>query len=756
MRHQLSDIDTPQGNYQPNEEDDGIDFGELIATILDGKYLIVFLTSVFLAAGVAKALLDTPIYKADGMLQIEEKTNTLGALESVAPLLESKMPALTEIELIKSRRVLGETVRNLNLEIIATPKYFPIIGEAVARRFQKQAINGQVSAPLFGKDQYAWGGETIRIDTFLVPESWVGKELTLMAGTQGHFTLLDDGQALLEGAVGKPTIKSLNEGQGTLTLFVSLLKARPNTLFTIMRRSLLSGINELDGSLTVVEKGKGTGILSFTMESASPTLAAQTLNEVANIYVKQNVEQKSKEAQSTLEFLDKQLPAIKDQLEASTAALNEFRINKGSIDLDMETQSVLSGVVEIKTQITLLQQKRDELRGKFTESHPTIIAIDKQIARLQAQMNANDRKIEALPEIQQVILRLSRDVKVSTELYTTLLNNAQTLRVAKAGTVGNARVIDEAVLPTDPIKPKKPLIIAISLILGLIVGMAVVFIRKALHSGIEDPDQIEKHLNIPVYVTIPHSNAQVKLSENLKKSGKKQPNEISVLALKNKEDLAIESLRSLRTTLHFAFLEAQNNIIMITGPSPGVGKSFVCINLATVLADAGKKILLIDADLRNGFIHKSLGLSREVGLSELITHATTLDKAIHPIAVANIDFISTGAIPPNPSELLLHDRFGQLLETLGKNYDHIIIDSPPILAVTDACIIGRMASATLMVVKAGQHPMRELEQSTKRLIQAGVHIKGVVFNDLPLSSSRYGYGYGYGKYVYRYRYQSTN
>jgi tyrosine-protein kinase Etk/Wzc len=294
----------------------------------------------------------------------------------------------------------------------------------------------------------------------------------------------------------------------------------------------------------------------------------------------------------------------------------------------------------------------------------------------------------------------------------------------------------------------------VSLILGLIAGVVLVFIRKALHRGVEDPDQIEKHLNIPVYATIPHSDAQAKLGEKLKRLNKQQTGQAVILALENKEDLAMESLRSLRTTLHFAFLEAQNNIIMITGPSPGVGKTFVSINLAVVLADAGKKILLIDGDLRKGFINKSLGVNREDGISDLISNSITLEKAIRHIAAANIDFIPTGSIPPNPSELLLHERFGQLLETLSKQYDNIIIDSPPILAVTDACIIGRMASATLMVIKAGQHPMRELEQSTKRLAQAGVNMKGIVFNDLPETSSRYGYGYG--KYVYRYNYQKAN
>jgi len=752
MMHPLLDRTNQKVNYQLDQEDGGINLGELITTILNGKYLIIILALIFLIAGTVKTLLDTPIYKADAMLQIEEKSNSLDALESVAPLMESKLPVLAEIEIIKSRKILGEAVKNLNLDIIAKPKYLPEIGEAIARRFQNHNVNRQVSAPLFGLEQYAWGGEEIHVDSFSIQENWIGKQLTLLAGDHGHFTLLDNNKPLLEGDVGKPAIKKPDDdNQPTLTLFLSLLKARPGTEFIVIKQPLSSAISQLNTSLTVVEKVKNTGILSFTLEASSPILATRTLNEVTGIYLKQNVEQKSKEAQSTLEFLDKQLPALKDQLEAATNALNEFRTKKGSIDLDTETQHVLNGVVEIESQLTLLQQKRDELRQKFTESHPSVIAIDKQIARLQSQMSANDKKIEALPETQQVILRLSRDVKVSTELYMTLLNNAQTLRVAKAGAVGNVRIIDEAVLPTQSIKPNKPLIIGISLLLGIVSGLALVFIRKALHNGVEDPEQIEKHLNIPVYATIPHSDGQAKLSEKLKKLGAKQTNGPVILALENRDDLAIESLRSLRTTLHFAFLEAQNNIILISGPCPGIGKTFVATNLAIVLADAGKKILLIDGDLRRGLVNNSLGLSRGDGLSELISNDISLEHAIRHIASANIDFISTGSIPPNPSELLLHERFGQLLETLSKKYDHIIIDTPPILAVTDTCIIGRMASATLMVVRAGQHPMRELEQSTKRLIQAGVHLKGIVFNDLPETSTKYGYG----KYVYRYNYQKS-
>ena len=745
-----------QPNQQDNEEDENLDLGALIATILNEKYLIASVALIFLGLGVFKTQLTIPSYKADAMVQVEEKSNALDALSGVMSLMESAPLALTEIEIIKSRQILGAAVKDLHLDIVATPKYFPIVGKAIARRFQAKNLTGEVSTPLFGRDQYAWGGEKIQLDTFFVPENLIGKGLILLAGEQGHFTLKDeDDQTLLEGEVGKPVMKKLDNSEDTISLFISSLKARKGTQFTVTKKSLLSTITELDKSLTVAEKGKKTGILSFSIEDPSAATAAKILNQVTNSYVKQNVEQKSKEAQTTLEFLDKQLPAIKEQLEAATTALNEFRTEKGSIDLSIETAQILKSVVEITGQLTLLQQQKDELRGRFTEAHPTVVALDKQIARLQAQINSSDKKIEILPETQQVILRLTRDVQVSSELYTALLNSAQTLRVAKAGTVGNVRIIDEAVLPSEPVDSKKSLIIAVSLILGLVVGVGVTFIRKALHRGVQNPDQIEKHLHIPVYATILHSKAQEELNQKRKKSGKQLTGQNFVLALEDKDDLAIESLRSLRTTLHFAFLEAKNNIIMITGPSPGIGKSFIAINLAIVLADAGKKILLIDGDLRRGSCNKNFGISREDGLSDLISNSITLEKAVHHIASANIDFIPTGSIPPNPSELLMHERFIQLLETLGKNYDHIIIDSPPILAVTDAGIIGHIASATLMVVKSGQHPMRELEVCAKRLTQTGVDIKGIVFNDLPeKTSGSYGYGYGYG-YGYQYSYKKS-
>jgi tyrosine-protein kinase Etk/Wzc len=751
MTNAIAENNKAPVNYVSNQDDDEINLGELLGILIDGKWLVILITLTVLFFGVAKAFLDSPVYKVDAMLQVNENSQTLAGLEPLSDLLENKMLITAEIEVVKSRMILGEAVTNLDLDIIVKPKYFPVIGEAIARRFQQRIQENAVSEPLFNLTHYAWGGEAIQVESLTIPAEWENEELILVAGTQGHFQLFYDDELILEGEVGKLARKQLEGNQAPISIFVSLLKSRPETEFVIMRQSKNNAIDQLRLGLTVREKGKNTGILEMALESYSPDSAVKVLNEIANIYVQQNVEHKSAESQKTLVFLEKQLPILKEQLEAANNILNEYKNRKGSIDLDVEARNILEGIVDITTQETLLSQNRDELRQRYTAAHPAVVAVDKQIARLQAQKRSHDAMVKTLPKTQQIILELSGEVEVKTSLYTTLLNNAQTLRVAKAGTVGDVRIIDYAVLPRQQIKPKKMLIIGIAFILGLVLGAAAVFIRKMLRRGIEDPDLIEKHLNIPVYATILHSDMQEKIANKYHhKKSKTELNQQAILALEAKEDMAVESLRSLRTTLHFALLEAQNNIILITGPSPGVGKTFISTNLATVMADAGKKILLIDGDMRKGYLNKILGLSRENGLSEIISSNRTVKDAIRAIPLANFDFISTGAIPPNPSELLLHENFANFLESISRRYDLVIIDSPPILAVTDAAIIGRMTSAVFIVAKAGAHPMRELEQSVKKLVNAGANVKGFIFNNIQISSSHYGYG----KYVYQYNYGS--
>lgn len=712
--------------YAPAPEiyDDEVDLSDLLGVLIENRWLILAIIAIFFLFGLTNTFVATPIYKADALIQIEEKKSGLGDLD-INALFEGDTSTTAEIEILRSRLVLGQVVDNLSLEITAEPNLFPIFGAAISRRSAPRA------RPM------------VTVDTLDTPASLIGGQLTLTVLSPNTFNLqTSEGDHLLTGKVGEPNQTTfLSE---PLTIFVSELQGEKGDEFHLGRRSRLNSIEGLQASLSISEKGNGSGILAISLEGTNPGDVSQQLNEIANVYVRQNVERKSAEAQQTLLFLEEQLPMVKKDMEAAEVALNSYRLEKGSIDLPRETQVVLETIVAIEGQLNGLQQERDKALQGFTFAHPMVLALDSQIERLNGELGQLNEQVRELPNTQQEVLRLVRDTEVNTVLYTSLLNTAQELRVVKAGTVGNVRIVDYAVTSYRAVKPNKSRILMLSLILGAFVGVAAVFARRALSGGIEDPELIEKQLNIPVYATIAHSKNQDRIYKNLQSKEAKQ----AILAIKHPDDSSIESLRNLRTALHFGMMDVKNNCIMIAGPSPTVGKSFISVNLAVVLASNDKKVLLIDGDLRRGHLHKYLGLERENGLSDFISGEVPIGKVLHATTVPGLTFIPTGKIPPNPAELLLHKRFTNFLSVLTPRFDHIIIDSPPILAVTDATIIGQMAGATLMVLKSGEHPMREIELSAKRLQQSGVNLRGLLINDINVQSQRYGAG----KYSYQYHY----
>jgi tyrosine-protein kinase Etk/Wzc len=716
----------PVFNSAPDVDEEELNLGDLIGVVIENRWLILGITLAALVVGAYKSFTAVPIYRADGLLQVEEKKSGLANLD-VATMMEDYTPVNAEIEILRSRSVLGAVVDNLKLDISARPEYLPYIGAALARR-----------APADERPM-------IRVDSLNVPDSVRGSAFKVVAIGSDQYELYDSsGSFLLRGTVGKTASLVLPEG-GKLSIFVSVLRGKPDQAYWVSRRPRLSAIQSLQGRLSVAERGDWSGILSVGVEGTDPESIQKQVNEIANVYVRQNVERKSAEAQQTLEFLDEQLPIVRRNMEAAELSLNSYRLEKGSIDLPLETQTILQTVVSIEAQLNELRQEREKVTLAFTEEHPTVIALDRQIERLNDELSDLNGQVRDLPSTQQELLRLIRDVEVNTALYTSLLDTAQELRVVKAGTIGNVRVIDYAVKPAYPIRPSKTRIMLLALLLGVIGGVGTAFAKKALKAGVEDPDLIEKQVNIPVYATISHSKRQDRIYRDLKSKNAKR----AILAVDSPNDPSIESLRNLRTALHFGMMDVKNNCIMIAGPSPTVGKSFVSVNLAAVLTGNDKKVLLIDGDLRRGHLHEYLGIERQDGLSEFISGDIPIGQALHQTTIKGLTLIPTGVLPPNPAELLLHRRFSNCLSVLTPRYDHIIIDSPPILAVTDATIIGQMVGGTLMVLKAGAHPMREIELAVKRLNQASVNLRGILFNDINVQSQRYGAG----KYSYQYTYK---
>ncbi len=727
----------------PPKTSDEIDLLALLGALLDNKAIIIACTAFFAVIGIAYAILSTPVYQANAMIQIEEKSSGVGSLLGDSDLFATTSAAVTEIELLKSRQVIGQAVDNLKLTIVAEPKLFPVIGPFQHRRFQPQP-DAPLASSFLGFGSYAWGGEHLDVFQLEVPSPYLGKLLTLTAGENDTYTIYnDDGDELLTGSVGEAV-----ETDGFKMQVASLI-ARPGTDFNLVKRARLSTIIDFQRAIGANEKAKDSGILSISLEDTRPDYAMNVLDEVSRLYVRQNVERKSAEAQQSLEFLTEQLPQVRRDLEKAENALNAYQASAGSVDISIETQSILNQVVEIEAAISELTLKREELQRRFTRDHPSYQALMSQMGQLESRRNQMLKEVGGLPETQQELLRLTRDVQVSTEIYTQMLNKSQELDIMRAGTVGNVRIIDHAAVDTSaPVKPKKTLIVVLATLLGGMLGVAIALLRHALNRGIENPELIEQ-LGLPVYASVPFSKDQEVMERSFRgKTSHAQGS--NLLAATNPADLSIEALRSLRTSLHFAMMEAKNNVLMISGPSPGVGKSFVSVNLAAIIAQSGQKVMLIDGDMRKGYLHKLVGREPEPGLSALLANTHTLADVVHKSEVEGLHFISRGQIPPNPSELLMHANFQTLLDQLSNMYDLIIIDTPPILAVTDAALVGRLAGTNLIVTRFGLNPVKEVELTVQRFRHNGIEIKGAIFNAVQKKASAYGYGnYGYYQYEYK-------
>ena len=724
----------------PPAEPDGDDVSlrDYLTTILVNRWLIAGITTAALVVGILYIEFAAPTFRTDVLVQVEEKKKAIAGLDALSDMFPTESPADTEIEILRSRSVVGAVVEGLHLDIEATPRWLPIVGGGFARGHKGK---GLASAPI-GLSRFAWGGERIEVDRLTVAPELVNKKLTLVAGEGGAYQLLGpDGEPLVRGEVGKAAASS---EAGEAELFVSELRARAGTEFRVAKRPVQLVVARLQKELVIAEKGKKTGIIRVELSDSDVPRLVRILDTLSDVYLRQNVERKSAEAEKTLEFVNAQLPEVQQRLQQAELTLHDYKAKHQTVDLSLETKAALDESVQLEKALSELRVQKAEMEQRFTESHPVLAAINKKLAEMEAQKAALAARFKGLPATELDSVRLLRDAKVAQELYVVLLNKAQELKVAKNGTIGNVRILDRAVRPLKPVSPDPIQTTGLALVLGLVLGVVAAFVRRSLDQGVEDPDQIEAITTLPVLASVPRSAAQQQLAKSTRRGAPQ-----GVLAVREPGDLAVESLRSLRTALQFTVMDAPSKIIAVGGPAPGIGKSFVTSNLAHILAEGGARVLLVDADLRNGSLHRAHGFERGPGLSEVIAGQARFEDVVHRGIAPTVDLLTQGAIPPNASALLVSARFRDLLQRLAKEYELVVIDTPPILAVTDAAIIGRLCAATLLVLRAGQHPMREITTAVKRFAQGGVQPTGVVFNDVTrIAGKAYGYGYHY-QYEYR-------
>lgn len=663
--------------------------------------------------GVFVALWIRPVYEVDALLQIESK-NSKGSsmMGGLSAMFATTSPAETEMELIKSRQVMGSAVEKMRLDLSADPQNF--LDRLMHREGRLELSNFDVPWEYLPKDEQE------------LPWTVVTKD------TLGNFDLYDHNDVLvLSGEPGHTYHFAYAGDSASFGIFRAIV--REGQKFKVTRSKRLDAINGFRNAFDVKEKGKKTGILEFSYQDVYPDRAVEVLNEVASSYLRQNVEERNAEAQKTLEFLEKQLPDVKAQMDSSLMNLNTYRNRVGSVDINAETQLVLQRRMKLQQDILALQQRKQEAIRLFHSEHPTVKTLEDQEDALRRELAGTASQVKKLPATQQEVLKLQNEVELSKVMYTSMLNNIQQLRLVSAGEVGSVRVIDFAEQVTKPTKPKKKMILCVALFIGFLFGASIVSIKSKFSSGVKSASFIEKETGFTVYAKVPKGNPK----------GTKGTRPLAVV---EPDDVAVESLRALRSSLEFSMMDEGGSVVGVSGLIPGVGKSFISVNLAALFAGLGKKVLLIDADLRKGRLHKEFGIKRGNGLSQVLLRETEADKVIMPTEVENLFVMPCGNVPANPAELLGSRFYAELIEGFKSAYDLVIVDTPPIMLVTDAALACRVAAQIVMVIEYNKHSIDAIKDGMAQILKGNSQAHASIVINKYEHSRTEGYGYKYGKY----------
>lgn len=718
--------------------DDAIDFRRLLVTILEGRSIIATTIAAFIAVGVSYALLAPPVYRANSYILVEDNAQGVPGLDDTAEIITADTSVAQELYLIKSRTVLGAVVDELDLTTHASPIYMPLIGAAL--------VGGHASAELadapFGLGSYAWGGEKLHVSSLRLPTRHFGHSLELLALDDQQFALSYGGQELLTGTVGEVAL-SLD---GEVAILIGTLVARPGTLFEVRKVGRFETILSLQDSLLVSERGRNTGVIEIALEGPNKDYILKVVGSVATHFYSQNVKRLATEAESSLNFLDKQIRGVKIDLAKSEETLNDFKSEHVSVNLPLEAGAALDSLVQIEADINAMSISEADISRRYTPQHPSYISFIRQQNNLQQQRGELRDKLALLPNTQKEIMRLTRHFEANQSIFISLDKRRQQLAMLKASRVGSVRLLDSAAVLPNRVSPNRKLIVMASFLLGSLFGLLVLVLRSLLKRGIIDPQAFTK-IGLTVHATIPFSAnepserptnvplVQIRAKEKKEKNFPKR-----LLAHDYPDDSSIEALRSFRTCLRFLMMNAKNNLVMISSGNPSVGKSFVAVNLAAVIAKSGQRVLIVDADMRKSYLHRTFHVNPERGLADVLAGTLRVSDAIKQTAEDNLHYLPRGKIPNNPSELLIGPMFKKLAENLSEAYDLVFFDTPPILAVTDASIIGPHCGTNMMVARFGTCTAGEIDAAHDRFRLNGVNIKGAIFNAVQKRAGGYYYG----------------
>ncbi len=500
----------------------------------------------------------------------------------------------------------------------------------------------------------------------------------------------------------------------------------------------------------LVEFKKKNQMLSVSLEDRQNITSQrlQDLNQTLNRVKAERITLEARRKQ-ILDIRDARLPLdvideVIDNKLIQQLKETYFNLKEQQAELSEKYHSAYPKVVLVEKKLNLVKSSMDQEIGKVLSGleteYKTKLENERSLQRELAKV-----KVEA-QEINEKEVNYNRLKRVSdnySSLYDLVLKRQKEATLASHQETNNVYKLDTAVMPKSPVYPNVRLNILLAAVVGLLGGIGLVFFLEYLDNTIKNQEDVEKYLQVPFLGVVP----SIKLEET--PEGRTAVSMRDQYLIDHPKSSVAECCRTVRTNLLFMTPEEPSRKILVTSASPQEGKSTMVVNLGIIMAQSGTRTLLVDTDMRRPRLHKSFGISGNVGLTTVILGETSIDEGLRTTKVANLDVFPCGPIPPNPTELFHTDRFAKLVEQLSKRYDRVIFDSPPMMMVADPLILSRMMDGVIMVLKGSGTNRDVAKRSLKNLRDVNAKILGVIINDLDLHSREYGYYY-YRRYGYYY------
>jgi polysaccharide biosynthesis transport protein len=734
-----------------SQQTDQIDLRDYLRVILKRRWTIITVFAViFITVGI-HAYTATPIYKATTRLVIEKENPNVVSIEEVMAVDSSGTDYYqTQYKIIESRAVAREVIHRLNLR--ESEEFFPAPKDDVIsnlKRSVKETIQGWKDA----------------IQSLLKRET---DEAVLSEAA------LDPDSELISAFINRIEVSPIRNSR----LVDLSFEARDPVLAARIVNTLAKAY--IDQNLEIKLRAAQDAVKwlheRIEMERQKVEQAEQALlryKEEHDIITDFTSDTEHVTAQKLAQLNAQVVDAESIRVEAETRYQQALSL-QGSPDMLDSIPEVLSNelIREIKKMEVDLYKRMSELSKKYGKNHPQMVAIEAELKSLVGRKKQEiNRVINALRNSYRVALAkeeslkaalarqkkeslelnqkaiqysvLNREVESARDMYDLLIKRFKETTLTEDMRTGNIRVIDRAEVPRNPVKPNKRLNLLLAVIVGLVAGTGLAFFFEYLDNTIKIPDDLKQHLKIPYLGPTP-------LIDTKGKSRGDGPLIPELVCLHAPKSTASESYRGIRTNILFSSAGAAPQVILVTSPGPWEGKTLTTTNLAIAMAQSGSRVAIVDCDLRRPKIHALFGVARDRGITNLLVGSDGIDRTVIHSEVPHLDLVVTGPLPPNPSEMLGSARMADVINELKTRYDRVLIDSPPITAVTDSIILSRYVDGVVVVIRAGS-TIREVAKNSLGQLQAvGARILGGILNAVDIGKDKYYYYYYYQYYHYYY------